>query len=147
MMTVELYPRSAYILVNLGAVFVLIGGAVLLLVGIGVIGIICAILMFYFAIRLREDPTEHSRYGAVIIVISVLSWVGSLGGYLIGFLLGMIGGILAVTWVPSHVPNVAEARQYTGQGTQPTGRTCAFCSSPLPLGTRTCPVCGAEVQK
>lgn len=131
------YPDTAYVLTLVAAVFVLIGGIFLTLAIIGIFGIICAIVMFYFANQLRTDPASHTTAGAVIIVLSVISWVVSLGGLLIGFVFGLIGGILAITWTPTIA--------FTPRS-QLSGRICAFCSSTIPPGSTVCPTCGAQIQ-
>ncbi|MGC8619224.1 MAG: zinc ribbon domain-containing protein [Thermoplasmata archaeon] len=109
----EQYPGTAYILSLIGGIFVLLGGIIVMVVGAiftvyllgigglyGVLGIIWGIIILIGASRLKSRPMEHNTWGIIILVFSILSWFGGMGGLFIGFLLGLIGGILALTWHP-----------------------------------------------
>jgi hypothetical protein len=51
---------------------------------------------------LYNNPVDHTKWGMVIIIFSVLSIFSSaMAGFGIGLILGLIGGILALTWKPS----------------------------------------------
>jgi hypothetical protein len=70
---------------------------------LGVIGLIFGIIVIISALMLNNKPEQHSTWGILIIVFSVLSIFGSaMGGFGIGLILGLIGGILAVTWKPTE---------------------------------------------
>jgi vacuolar-type H+-ATPase subunit I/STV1 len=50
---------------------------------------------------LNRRPHEHTTWGILILVFSVLSVFGSMmGDFSIGVLLSLIGGILAIIWKP-----------------------------------------------
>ncbi len=67
----------------------------------GVLGIIFGVIVIISAIMLNSKPEQHSTWGSLIVLFSVLSIFGSaMGGFGIGLILGLIGGILAITWKP-----------------------------------------------
>ena len=68
---------------------------------LGVLGLIFGLIVIISALMLNNKPEQHSTWGILIIVFSVLSIFGSaMGGFGIGLILGLIGGILGVTWKP-----------------------------------------------
>jgi hypothetical protein len=67
----------------------------------GIAGIFFGVAVIISALLLYNNPAQHSTWGSVILVLSVLSILGSaMGGFGIGLILGAIGGILALTWKP-----------------------------------------------
>jgi len=66
----------------------------------GIVGIIFGIMIIVAAIMLYMNSERHELWGALIIVFSVLSILGCMGGFGIGLIFGIIGGILAVLWKP-----------------------------------------------
>ena len=117
-------PTAAFILSLLGAIFIIIGalgnlvlasiigsyigfldfgafgGAIMVM---AVLGMVWGILVLVGAIMINSADTNKVRIGAILVLIfSILSWVGAYGGLFIGFLLGLIGSILALTWKPSR---------------------------------------------
>jgi hypothetical protein len=67
---------------------------------IGVFGIVWGALLIIGAVLMYSRPDQHVIWGILVIVLSILSWVGAAGGLIIGFLFGFIGGILAIIWNP-----------------------------------------------
>ena len=66
---------------------------------LGILGIIFGAIVFVSAIMLSKKPTEHTTWGTIIVVFSVLSIFGSaMGGFGVGLILGLIGGVLGITW-------------------------------------------------
>ena len=66
-----------------------------------VLGLVFGIIVIISALMLYRRPHEHTTWGILILVFSVLSVFGSMiGGFGVGLLLGIIGGILAITWKP-----------------------------------------------
>lgn len=75
---------------SLGVPFSLMGG-------FSLIGLVSGILTIISAVMLNIRPTEHTGWGVVILVFSIISFLG-MGGFLIGAVLGIVGGALAVSW-------------------------------------------------
>jgi len=68
---------------------------------LGVLGLIFGLIVLISALMLNSKPEQHSTWGTLIVIFSVLSVFGSaMGGFGIGLVLGLIGGILAITWKP-----------------------------------------------
>lgn len=68
---------------------------------LGVVGVIFGAIVIISALMLNNKPYEHTTWGILILIFSVLSIFGSMmGGFGIGLILGIIGGILAITWKP-----------------------------------------------
>jgi hypothetical protein len=66
---------------------------------VGVLGLIFGAIVIISAFMLNSKPKEHTTWGTLIVIFSVLSIFGSaMGGFGIGLILGLIGGILAITW-------------------------------------------------
>ena len=67
----------------------------------GILSLVFGIIVIISALMLNRRPHEHTTWGILILVFSVLSAFGSMmGGFSIGVLLGLIGGVLAITWKP-----------------------------------------------
>ncbi|MCW4045310.1 MAG: DUF6114 domain-containing protein [Candidatus Bathyarchaeota archaeon] len=117
-------PTAAFVLSLLGAIFIIIGGLVYavvfsiiggvfdfigfgglggLITILGFLGIVWGVLVLIGAIMMNSEDKSKVRTGSILVLIfSILSWVGAAGGIFIGFLLGLIGGILGLTWNPSR---------------------------------------------
>jgi hypothetical protein len=67
----------------------------------GILGLIFGIIVIISAFMLNSKPQEHSTWGILIVIFSVLSiFGGTMGGFGVGLILGLIGGILGITWKP-----------------------------------------------
>lgn len=129
--TGETYPRTAYLLSLVGGILLLIFSliyvAVLLvlasllsglgyglgaglLVGLAVVALLFGVIVLVLAIRLKTNPGSAKMSGILIIVFSVISFVGG-GGFYIGAILALIGGILAVIWKPPQPVQAAWGQQ------------------------------------
>jgi hypothetical protein len=145
-------PTAAFVLSFIGGVIVVISGLAVsgrfstLAVGIfGMLGVAWGILMVASAVMLNRSPSSHVTWGVRVIVFSVLSWIGSFGGFLIGFLLGLIGGILGVTWHPS-APQTTQPTQTVIIEKEVVKVKCRYCGTLLdPVNDKKCPSCGAPV--
>lgn len=106
-------PATAFAVSILGGIFVLLAGILVGVVGfvvtapfggfgisLGIAGVVWGIVIIIAAIMMFERPDEHTLWGIIAIVFSILSWIGAFGGFFIGFLLGLTGGILAIVWTP-----------------------------------------------
>jgi len=68
----------------------------------GLAGIVVGIVVIVSAVMLYNKPIEHSKWGLLILIFSVLSIFGSaMAGFGVGLVLGVLGGIFALTWKPS----------------------------------------------
>jgi hypothetical protein len=63
------------------------------------LGLVSGIVVIIGAIMLNTRPREHITWGTIILVFSVISFVG-MGGFWIGALLGIAGGAIALSWRP-----------------------------------------------
>jgi hypothetical protein len=68
----------------------------------GVLGLIFGVVVIFAAIMLNSKPEQHTMWGSLIVLFSVLSIFGSAMGFGIGLILALIGGILALTWKPAR---------------------------------------------
>jgi uncharacterized membrane protein len=111
-------PTAAFALSLIGGIFILLGGIVYIaagsavgilgyglgasvIAGLGVFGLVCGILTILGAVWINSGEKGKVRNGAILVLIfSILSWIGGAGGFFIGFLLGLIGAILGLTWNP-----------------------------------------------
>ena len=72
----------------------------------GILGLVFGVIVIISAIMLNSKPQEHTTWGTLIVIFSVLSIVGSaMGGFGIGLVLGLVGGVLAITWKPTGTKN------------------------------------------
>ena len=67
----------------------------------GLLGLVFGVLIVVSAIMLNSKPQAHTTWGTLIMIFSVLSIFGGMGGFGIGLILGLIGGVLAITWKPT----------------------------------------------
>ena len=64
------------------------------------VGLVSGILVIICAVMLNTRPAEHGAWGIVIVIFSIVSFVGT-GGFFIGAILGIIGGAFAIGWKPT----------------------------------------------
>ena len=73
----------------------------------GLAGILFGIVVVVSALMLYNKPVEHSKWGVLILIFSVLSIFGSaMAGFGVGLILGVLGGIFALTWKPPTTPRM-----------------------------------------
>ncbi len=107
-------PTAAFVLSLIGGIFVLLAGIFFGVVGLvltlpfggfgaafGIIGVLWGVLIIIGAVMMENRPDQSTMWGVLVLVISIVSWYGAVGGFFIGFLLAFIGGILAIAWHPS----------------------------------------------
>ena len=164
------YPSLAYLLSLIGAILILVGAAYEIYLGaliagylgtysylgygyggfllvfliFGIIALIFGLIVLVLAMRLKRNPAASQMTGILIIVFSLLSFIGD--GFYIGSVLALIGGILALIWKPSGgmAPQWGQPQQQAwGQpqqqpayGAPPPG------AAPMASGQRFCPSCG-----
>jgi hypothetical protein len=71
-----------------------VGGIV---TSVGLFGLVSGIVVLVSGVMLRTSPSQRTLWGTLILVFSVLSFLGT-GGFIVGAILGIIGGIMALTW-------------------------------------------------
>ncbi|WP_309492044.1 DUF6114 domain-containing protein [Candidatus Hecatella orcuttiae] len=69
-------------------------------VAFGITGLVVGVIVIIGAIMLDSRPQEHRTWGVIILVFSILSILGGMGGFGLGLILGIIGGALAIGWTP-----------------------------------------------
>ena len=67
----------------------------------GIVGVVFGIIVIVSALMLNSKPAQHTTWGVLILVFSILSLFGGAGGFYVGLILGLIGGTLAITWKPT----------------------------------------------
>ena len=67
--------------------------------GLSLIGLVAGILVVIGALMLNARPAEHTAWGTIILVFSIISFIG-MGGFFIGAILGIAGGAMALSWRP-----------------------------------------------
>ena len=65
----------------------------------GGFGLVCGAIVLVSATMLLARVGTRRTWGILILVFSVLSFVG-LGGFILGAILGITGGVLALRWKP-----------------------------------------------
>lgn len=66
----------------------------------GIMGMVWGILIIVSASMMFIKKERHVLWGALVIVFSVASLFGDLGGFFLGLILGIIGGILGIVLSP-----------------------------------------------
>jgi hypothetical protein len=142
-------PIGAMVLSIVGGIFILLGGLVGVWLGtvlaaltfglaggtvvvLGAVGMVIGLVTIVLGVLLGMHPRNHTMYGALIIVLAIVSWVTAFGGFFIGFLLALIGGILALTY-KTTAPVVWQ---------QPVQRVCPKCGRVVDPNVKFCPACG-----
>jgi hypothetical protein len=142
-------PTAAIILSIIGGIFILLGGLAEVALGsvaatftfgliggtlilFGAVGAVLGILIVVFAILLHMRPEQHTIYGVLILVFSIISLSSFFGGFVLGFILALVGGILALTFKPT-APVVWQ---------QPVQRVCPKCGRVVDPNVKFCPACG-----
>lgn len=64
--------------------------------GLMLVALVCGVIVIVGALMLNSRPTEHRSWGIIILVFSVISFVG-MGGFFVGAILGVAGGALALS--------------------------------------------------
>jgi len=67
---------------------------------LAIVGLVFGAIVIISAYMLNSKPQEHTTWGTLIVIFSVISIFGSAGGFGVGLILGIIGGVLAITWKP-----------------------------------------------
>ena len=145
-------PTTAFILSLIGGIIVFFIGFFVMIrrsirgetVGLfggaaGLLGVVWGMLVIVGAVMLYFRPQQHKTWGIIVLVFSLLSWIGSFGGLFVGFILGLIGGILGIAWKPSAIQPALTSPP------SPATRICPNCSSVVYTDAKYCPKCGKEL--
>jgi len=126
-MSTQASPSTAFTLSLIGGIFITLGSLVSVLAasfggswGWGMMGpwmmggygygygftwvyslvaLISGIIVLLGALMLNSRPAEHMTWGTIVLIFSLISFLG-MGGFIIGALLGIAGGALALSWRP-----------------------------------------------
>ena len=63
-----------------------------------VIGFVSGVAVITGSVLLYNRPFENQVWGTMILIFSVISILGGMGGLLVGLVLGTMAGILGLTW-------------------------------------------------
>ena len=67
--------------------------------GLMLVSLVSGVLVIVGAVMINIHPSQGSTWGIIVLVFSIISFVG-MGGFVIGAVLGVVGGVLALTWRP-----------------------------------------------
>ena len=102
---------SAYVIPHLSPVYfshnstatiprATIQGFASLVVGtLGAFGLVSGAIVLTSGVMLQVSPARRRTWGVLILIFSVLSFLGT-GGFVVGAILGIVGGVLALTCCP-----------------------------------------------
>jgi len=165
-MTSREYPGAAFGLALAGGIIIILAGLLVAAVGailtffiaglgglFGLVGVFWGILIVVFASMLRSRPQQHVTWGILIIIMSLLSWFGSFGGFFLGFILALVGGIMALIWKPSMSSSGFQAPPPSSWSAMPgapgaaTGSVsfCPNCGAAVEAGAKFCKACGKAI--
>jgi Family of unknown function (DUF6114) len=71
---------------------------------LSLVALVSGIIVLVGAIMLNARPKEHFSWGVIVLVFSLVSFIG-MGGYFIGAVLGIAGGAIALSY---RVPTTAQ---------------------------------------
>lgn len=96
---------AGIIILLVGFIIALAGAVVTLHIGgiggiFGTFGVLWGIIIIISAIMIYNRPQQHALWGTLVLVFSLISIFGSLGGFFIGLILGLVGGVLGIIWSP-----------------------------------------------
>ncbi len=123
------------------------------LLGLGFWSLITSILIITFASKLKTNPIEHTKWGILIVIFSIIG---------VGGLFGLIGGILALVYkpIPEGAPqyDASQPQYYAPPPQQPAyapsqpawnqqqaTRVCPQCGRIVQANERFCPNCGKQL--
>ena len=121
------------------------------LIGVGVWVLITSILIIVFARKLNAYPMEHSKWGALILVFSLIGAFNFIA--LIGGILALVYKPIPVTVQPYGYPPPQpygyappQSPQYAPQPqAQPITRICPQCGRVVNENVKYCPHCGKQL--
>jgi hypothetical protein len=81
---------------SISAIRALVSG----IVGVmGTVGLVSGAIVLISAVMLLSNLGQRRTWGVLMLVFSILSFIG-LGGFIVGAILGIVGGVLTLRWKP-----------------------------------------------
>ncbi|MEM2888125.1 MAG: zinc-ribbon domain-containing protein, partial [Candidatus Bathyarchaeia archaeon] len=87
-------------------------------------------------------PAQHKKWSLIVMVFSMLSWIGGLGGLVVGFVLSLIGAILGFRWKTSYARQDSQPSRRSREVSTLSNRYCFSCGREISSEHRFCPYCG-----
>jgi len=134
--------------VDIAAILAAVGGLLILAESLAIsswagtelvvpFGTIAGLSIAGLGLALMRTAQHRRELGGVIVILSILSFLG-VSGYYLGALLGLIGGAITLT---SYGRGLAGPRS-TSRPNFALGPPCQRCGHPVPTWAARCPYCG-----
>jgi hypothetical protein len=83
--------------------------------GVGSFGLISGLIVLGSGVMLRMYPNQSVLFGLLIVIFSILGFLGT-GGFVVGAVLGIAGGIMTLRWRgPAPLAQVASISMTAGE--------------------------------
>jgi hypothetical protein len=89
-------------------------------VGIGALDLVSSAIVIFSALRLNSHPLEHTKWGTIILVFSIIG---------LGSMFGLFGGALALAYKPKPPPPRFKC-DYCGAILKSQFLKCPYCDAP-----------------
>src|SRR5207245_1968919 len=66
-----------------------------------VVGLASGAFVILGSVMLYSRPAESQIWSTLILAFSLLSFLGTMGGFMVGLLLGVLGGVFGLVWKPA----------------------------------------------
>ncbi len=66
-----------------------------------IVGLASGALVILGSVMLYNRPSESQIWSTLILAFSLLSILGTMGGFMVGLLLGVLGGVFGLVWKPA----------------------------------------------
>jgi hypothetical protein len=73
------------------------------LAGVGLAGLVSGLVVLGSGVMLRVYPSQSVLFGVLMVLFSVLGFVGT-GGFVAGAVLGIAGGVMTLRWQRPELP-------------------------------------------
>ena len=114
-------PTAAFVLSLIGGIFILLGGALIAAIAgiaggifsmvgfgdfglglaiVGALGLVFGLIIIIGGVMMYMKPQQHVMWGAIVLILAIVSIPFSLAGFIIGFILALVGGILGLVFKP-----------------------------------------------
>src|SRR2546425_12758032 len=65
-----------------------------------IVGLASGAFVILGSVMLYNRPSESQIWSALILVFSLLSILGAMGGFMVGLVIGVLGGVFGLVWKP-----------------------------------------------